>query len=66
MAKGGAFRVKQTPGDVGEAIAAESWRIDGGALVLWSGSIFEPRLVRAYGPGGWHSVTPEPVEAPHG
>lgn len=59
-----AWRVRLTPGDVGERVESGYYRIDAGALVLWSGSLFEPSLVRAYAPGAWHSIEPAPTEEP--
>lgn len=61
------YRVRLTPGDGGELIEADHYTLDaGGSLVLWDGHLFEPRLVRAYAPTGWHSVTPEPEAPPAG
>lgn len=55
-----AWRVKVTPGDVGEVLAAEHCNLaEGGALRLWSGHPFTPTVVRLYAPGAWHTAEPE-------
>jgi len=61
------WRVRITPGDPGEVVTADHYRLDaGGSLVLVNGDVFAQRLVRAYAPTSWHCVDPEPepVAAP--
>jgi hypothetical protein len=40
---------------------ADNCRIDGGAIVLTDGDLFNAELVLAIGPGKWVAVFPEPV-----